>query len=108
MSWADDFPRLTADQIGRLDKLSKPTLGFPMAFLNVAAMFSHSGATVNGEPSTVWPLDARRTIRARRESPADTSVSDAPRNASVRWIFCAGTGFPPTRSARASPARPPA
>jgi aryl-alcohol dehydrogenase-like predicted oxidoreductase len=47
---------LTADHSARLDKLSKPTLGFPMQFLNVASMFSHSGATVNGEPSTVWPL----------------------------------------------------
>ena len=32
------------------------TLGFPMQFMNVATMFSHSGATVNGEKSTVWPL----------------------------------------------------
>ena len=48
--------RLTADQIGRLDKLSKPTLGFPMQFMSVATMFSHSGATVNGEKSMVWPL----------------------------------------------------
>src|ERR1700730_6651177 len=47
---------LTADQIARLDKLSKPTLGFPMQFLNVASVFAHSGATVNGEKSTAWPL----------------------------------------------------
>ena len=47
---------LNADQITRLDKLSKPTLSFPMQFLNVASMFSHGGATVNGEKSTVWPL----------------------------------------------------
>ena len=47
---------LTADQIARLDKLSKPTLGFPMQFLNVASMFSQGGTTVNGEKSTVWPL----------------------------------------------------
>ena len=40
---------LTADQIARLDKLSKPTLGFPMQFLNVASMFSQGGTTVNGE-----------------------------------------------------------
>ena len=47
---------LTADQVVRLDKLSKPTLGFPMQFLNVASMFSQGGTTVNGEASTVWPL----------------------------------------------------
>lgn len=47
---------LTADQIGRLDTLSKPTLGFPMQFLNVAGMFSQGGTTVNGQASTVWPL----------------------------------------------------
>ena len=47
---------LTADQIARLDKLSKPTLSFPMQFLNVAGMFSQGGTTVNGETSTVWPL----------------------------------------------------
>ena len=47
---------LNADQVARLDKLSKPTLGFPMQFLNVASMFSQGGTTVNGEASTVWPL----------------------------------------------------
>src|SRR4051794_15111430 len=41
--------RLTADQIARLDRLSKPTLGFPMQFLNVAGTFSQGGTTVNGE-----------------------------------------------------------
>jgi aryl-alcohol dehydrogenase-like predicted oxidoreductase len=47
---------LSADQVARLDTLSKPTLSFPMQFLNVASVFSHGGTTVNGEPSTVWPL----------------------------------------------------
>ncbi len=47
---------LSADQVARLDKLSKPTLSFPMQFLNVASMFSQGGTTVNGEASTVWPL----------------------------------------------------
>ena len=47
---------LTADQIARLDKLSKPTLSFPMQFLNVASVFSQGGTTVNGEKSTVWQL----------------------------------------------------
>lgn len=47
---------LSRDQMARLDKLSKPTLGFPMQFLNVASMFSQGGTAVNGEASTVWPL----------------------------------------------------
>jgi aryl-alcohol dehydrogenase-like predicted oxidoreductase len=47
---------LSAEQIARLDKLSKPTLAFPMQFLNVASVFSQGGTTVNGEKSTVWPL----------------------------------------------------
>ena len=38
---------LSPEQIARLDKLSKPTLSFPMQFLNVATMFSHGGTTVN-------------------------------------------------------------
>jgi aryl-alcohol dehydrogenase-like predicted oxidoreductase len=50
---------LKAEQIARLDQLSKPTLGFPMPFLNVASMFAHGGATVNGEASTLWPLAPR-------------------------------------------------
>jgi len=47
---------LSSEQVARLDTLSKPTLSFPMQFLNVATMFSHGGTTVNGEPSSVWPL----------------------------------------------------
>ena len=47
---------LSADQIARLDQLSKPTLGFPMQFMNVASMYSQGGTTVNGEKGTLWPL----------------------------------------------------
>ena len=47
---------LSADQIARLDQLSKPALGFPMQFMNVASMYSHGGTTVNGEKGTLWPL----------------------------------------------------
>ena len=47
---------LSADQIARLDTLSKPVFGFPMQFLNVASTFSQGGTTVNGEKSSVWPL----------------------------------------------------
>jgi aryl-alcohol dehydrogenase-like predicted oxidoreductase len=51
--------RLSADQMARLDKLSKPTLSFPMQFLNVATMFSQGGTTLNGEKSSVWPMAPR-------------------------------------------------
>ena len=47
---------LSPDQVARLDALSKPSLGFPMQFLNVAGVFSQGGTTVNGEAATVWPL----------------------------------------------------
>jgi len=47
---------LAPEEVAALDKLSRPTLGFPMQFMNVATMFSHSGATVNGDKSMVWPL----------------------------------------------------
>ena len=48
--------QLSADQIARLNQLSKPTLGFPMQFMSVASMYSHGGTTVNGEKGTLWPL----------------------------------------------------
>ena len=48
--------RLTAEQIQRLDDASKPVLGFPMAFLERAAMFSSSGLTINGKTHPVNPL----------------------------------------------------
>jgi aryl-alcohol dehydrogenase-like predicted oxidoreductase len=47
---------LSPDETASLDALSKPTLAFPMQFMSVATMFSHSGSTVDGEPSAVWPL----------------------------------------------------
>jgi aryl-alcohol dehydrogenase-like predicted oxidoreductase len=47
---------LTPAHVASLDKLSEPTLNFPAAFLRVASMFAHGGATVNGEPSQPWPM----------------------------------------------------
>ena len=32
-----------------------PALDFPATFIGFATMFSHSGTTVNGEPSVPWP-----------------------------------------------------
>jgi aryl-alcohol dehydrogenase-like predicted oxidoreductase len=48
--------RLAPEESASLDTLSKPVLPFPMQFMHVATMFSHSGATVNGETSQRWPL----------------------------------------------------
>jgi len=48
--------KLAPADITSLDKLSHPTLNFPAAFLRVAPMFMHGGATVNGTPSERWPL----------------------------------------------------
>ena len=39
-----------------LDKLSEPTLNFPAMFLRFATTIMHAGATVNGEPSGLWPM----------------------------------------------------
>jgi aryl-alcohol dehydrogenase-like predicted oxidoreductase len=50
---------LSDEQILALDKVSQPTLNFPANFIKFAAMFMHAGATVNGEPSQVWPLAPR-------------------------------------------------
>ncbi len=47
---------LEGDQMDALDKVSEPTLGFPMSFLQAASTIMHAGAIVNGETSDVWPL----------------------------------------------------
>jgi aryl-alcohol dehydrogenase-like predicted oxidoreductase len=47
---------LAPEEVAALDKLSAPTLSFPVNFLKSATAFMHAGATVNGEPSAVWPL----------------------------------------------------
>jgi aryl-alcohol dehydrogenase-like predicted oxidoreductase len=48
--------KLDASQSAALDRVSKPTLNFPAAFLEFAPSFMHAGATVNGEPSQVPPM----------------------------------------------------
>ena len=48
--------RLAPDQMQALARLSEPKLGFPAGFLQAASTIMHAGATVNGEPSTVWPM----------------------------------------------------
>jgi len=48
--------KLDASHSAALDRVSKPTLNFPAAFLEFAPSFMHAGATVNGEPSQVPPM----------------------------------------------------
>jgi len=48
--------KLSADQIARLDAASKPVLNFPADFnANRSMHFAHAGATVNGEPTKLFP-----------------------------------------------------
>ena len=50
---------LDGAQVDALDRVSTPTLSFPMPFLRAAATFMHAGATVDGEPSELWPMAPR-------------------------------------------------
>lgn len=43
--------QLTAEQVSKLDELTKPALNFPAPFLSVAAGIQAGGTTVNGERS---------------------------------------------------------
>jgi aryl-alcohol dehydrogenase-like predicted oxidoreductase len=54
--------RLSAGDVAALDKLSEPTLNFPAQFLQIAGMFAHNGATVNGEASRPWPMSPRNDV----------------------------------------------
>ena len=47
---------LTPEHMQALDDVSQPTLAFPAPFLQAASTIMHAGATVNGEPSEVWPM----------------------------------------------------
>ena len=46
-------------QVEALDRVSTPTLGFPMPFLQAATTIMHAGSTVDGESSEVWPMAPR-------------------------------------------------
>ena len=48
--------QLAAEHVQALDRLSAPVLPFPSGMMQRASTFLHAGATVNGEPSSVWPL----------------------------------------------------
>lgn len=47
--------KLAPAHVATLDALSKPTLSFPMAFLNRAPFFINGGTTVNGETGPINP-----------------------------------------------------
>lgn len=47
---------LTLAHVTALDKASEPLLNFPAPFFKAIPMFAQGGTTVNGTPSTVWPL----------------------------------------------------
>ncbi|MEO8801102.1 MAG: aldo/keto reductase, partial [Polyangiaceae bacterium] len=45
---------LTTDEIASLDKLTKPSFGFPLDMLAMVPSFAFGGTTINGTPSKVW------------------------------------------------------
>ena len=47
---------LTADQIGKLDALSMPKLGFPASMLGFAPSFIDGGTSVNGRQVAAWAM----------------------------------------------------
>ena len=51
--------KLRAEDLARLDELSKPALNFPAGFLAGAGTFMHGGLTVNGDTARAWPLAPR-------------------------------------------------
>jgi aryl-alcohol dehydrogenase-like predicted oxidoreductase len=48
--------KFTPAHLAALNKVSEPTLNFPAPFFRMIPMFAQGGTTVNGTPSTVWPL----------------------------------------------------
>ena len=48
--------KLTAEQTTTLDALTKPKLGFPADFLDLARMLHAGGTTINGRPSQLIPF----------------------------------------------------
>lgn len=48
--------KLSPQQVAALDEVSRPTLPFPIGFLQGAPVFMHGGLTVNGVTAPPWPL----------------------------------------------------
>ena len=47
---------LSKAHVAALDALTKPTLPFPMGFLQMAGVFMNGGTTINGEGAPLWPM----------------------------------------------------
>lgn len=52
--------KLSAEQVARLDALTKPKLNFPADFLHMAGMIQAGGTTINGEPSQLSPFGVQK------------------------------------------------
>ncbi len=52
--------KLSADQVARLDALTRPKLNFPADFLGMAGMIQAGGTTINGEPSQMSTFGVTR------------------------------------------------
>jgi aryl-alcohol dehydrogenase-like predicted oxidoreductase len=50
---------LSAAQVTALDTASKPALPFPADMLLAVPAFAYGGTTINGQPSTAWPMAPR-------------------------------------------------
>lgn len=48
--------KLSPEHVAALDALTKPTLNFPAAFLDMAPMIQAGGTTINGQPSQLSPF----------------------------------------------------
>ncbi len=48
--------KLTAAHVESLDKLSTPSLPFPIDMLAAVPAFAYGGTTINGQPSKAWPM----------------------------------------------------
>lgn len=46
---------LSAEQVQKLDELSKPALGFPAAMLDMVPSFAYAGTTINGKSGPISP-----------------------------------------------------
>lgn len=47
---------LSAEQVAKLDELTRPTLPFPTDFVANSAAFSYGGTTINGVTAPAWPM----------------------------------------------------
>ncbi|MEO7111391.1 MAG: aldo/keto reductase, partial [Polyangiaceae bacterium] len=50
---------LTQAEIESLDKLTTPSLGFPMDMIAMVPAFAFGGTNINGTPSKAWPQAAQ-------------------------------------------------